>query len=123
MERPGPLFVYENTVEHTSWGPPVAAQNLRCINKEKAFTPLGLKKRLHGMTDLTGSISEKWGRGIFFFCLSSYTGLPEGRVILLRIASQQAKTKLAPVRPCVRFWGPSKGVTPAKPHTGPVEAV
>ena len=65
MERPGPLFVYENTVEHTSWGPTVAAKNLRRINKEKAFTPLGLKKRLHGMTDLTGSISEKWGRGIF----------------------------------------------------------
>ena len=59
---------------------------------------LGLKKRLHGMTDLTGSISEKWGRGIFFFCLSSYTGLPKGRVILLRCASKQAKTKLAPVR-------------------------
>ena len=29
MERPGPLFVCENTVEHTSWGLPVAAQNLR----------------------------------------------------------------------------------------------
>ena len=65
MERPGPLFVYENTVEHTSWGPTVAAQNLRRINKEKAFTPLGLKKRLHGMTDLTGSIFEKQGRGVF----------------------------------------------------------
>ena len=103
MERPGPLFVYENTVEHTSWGPPVAAQNLRCINKEKGFSPGGFEKRLHGMTNLTGSISEKWGRGIFFFCLSSYTGLPKGRVILLRVillrcASKQAKTKLAPVR-------------------------
>ena len=98
MERPGPLFVCENTVEHMSWGPPLAAQNLRRINKEKAFTPLGLKKRLHGMTDLTGSISEKWGRGIFFFCLSSYTGLPKEREILLRSASKQAKTKLGPVR-------------------------
>ena len=66
QDRPGSLFVCENTVEHMSWGPPLAAQNLRRINKEKAFTPLGLKKRLHGMTDLTGSISEKWGRGIFF---------------------------------------------------------
>ena len=88
MERPGPLFVYENTVEHMSWGPPAAAQNLRRINKEKGFSPGGFEKRLHGMTDLTGSISEKWGRGIFFFCLSSYTGLPKGRVILLRSASQ-----------------------------------
>ena len=47
---------------------------------------------------------------IFFFCLSSYTGLPEGRVILLRIASQQAKTKLGPVRPCVQIWEPGRGV-------------
>ena len=39
MERPGPLFVYENTVEHMSWGPPAAAQNLRRINKEKGFSP------------------------------------------------------------------------------------
>lgn len=98
QDRPGSLFVCENTVELMFWSPPLAAQNLRRINKEKAFTPLGLKKRLHGMTDLTGSISEKWGRGIFFFCLSSYTGLPKGRVILLRCASKQAKTKLAPVR-------------------------
>lgn len=94
-------------------------QNLRRINKEKDFTPLGLKKRLHGMTDLTGSISEKWGRGIFFFCLSSYTGLPKEREILLRSASKQAKTKLGPVRPCVRFWGPSKGATPPKPPDRP----
>lgn len=65
MERPGPLFVYENTVEHTSWGPPVAAQNLRCINKEKGFSPGGFEKRLHGMTNLTGSIFEKQGRGVF----------------------------------------------------------
>ena len=88
QDRPGSLFVCENTVELMFWSPPLAAQNLRRINKEKAFTPLGLKKRLHGMTDLTGSISEKWGRGIFFFCLSSYTGLPKGRVILLRSASE-----------------------------------
>lgn len=88
----------------------MAAQNLRRINKEKAFTPLGLKKRLHGMTDLTGSISEKWGRGIFFFCLSSYTGLPKEREILLRSASKQAKTKLGPVRPCVQIWEPGRGV-------------
>ena len=85
-------------------------QNLRRINKEKDFTPLGLKKRLHGMTDLTGSISEKWGRGIFFFCLSSYTGLPKEREILLRSASKQAKTKLGPVRPCVQIWEPGRGV-------------
>ena len=79
-------------------GPASGSAKSAPLNKEKAFTPLGLKKRLHGMTDLTGSISEKWGRGIFFFCLSSYTGLPKGRVILLRCASKQAKTKLAPVR-------------------------
>ena len=123
MERPGSLFVCENTVEHMSWGPPLAAQNMRRINKEKAFTPLGLKKRLHGMTDLTGSISEKWGRGIFFFCLSSYTGLPKGRVILLRCASKQAKTKLAPVRACVRFCGPGRRTTPARPQTRAVGTV
>ena len=28
MERPGPLFVWKNSVEHMSWGPPMAAQNL-----------------------------------------------------------------------------------------------
>ena len=39
MERPGPLFVCENTVEHMSWGPTVAAQNLHRINKEKGFSP------------------------------------------------------------------------------------
>ena len=100
MERPGPLFVYENTVEHTSWGPPVAAQNLRCINKEKGFSPGGFEKRLHGMTNLTGSISEKWGRGIFFFCLSSYTGLPKGRVILLKAGKNQT-------RPCAAICGRS----------------
>ena len=88
----------------------MAAQNLRRINKEKDFTPLGLKKCLHGMTDLTGSISEKRGRGIFFFCLSSYTGLPKERKILLRSASKQAKTKLGPVRPCVQIWEPGRGV-------------
>lgn len=34
------------------------------------------------------------------------------------------KPKLAPVRPCVRFWRPSRGrATPAKPHTGPVGGV
>lgn len=66
MERPGPLFVYENTVEHTSWGPPVASQNLRRINKEKAFTPLGLKKRLHRVVSLTGMDFQKQGRGAFF---------------------------------------------------------
>ena len=57
QDRPGSLFVYENTVEHMSWGPPAAAQNLRRINKEKAFTPLGLKKRLHGMTDFLSASS------------------------------------------------------------------
>ena len=101
MERPGPLFVCENTVEHTSWGPPVAAQNLRCINKEKGFSPGGFEKRLHGMTNLTGSIFEKQGRGVFFFCSVTYTGFL--KAIFLRIASQQAETKPAPVRPCVRF--------------------
>ena len=46
-------------------GPPVAAQNLRRINKEKGFSPGGFEKRLHGMTNLTGSIFEKQGRGVF----------------------------------------------------------
>ena len=87
MERPGPLFVYENTVEHTSWGPPVAAQNLRCINKEKGFSPGGFEKRLHGVVSLTGTNFQKQGRDVFFFCSITYTGLLEGRVILLRIAS------------------------------------
>ena len=94
MERPGPLFVYENTVEHTSWGPPVAAQNLRCINKEKGFSPGDFEKHLHETMSLTGMDSQKHGRDAFFFCLSSYTGFPKGRVILLRSASEQAKTKL-----------------------------
>lgn len=67
----------ENTVELMFWSPPLAAQNLRRINKEKAFTPLGLKKRLHGMTDLTGSISEKWGRGIFFLLPEFLYGIAE----------------------------------------------
>lgn len=66
QDRPGSLFVCENTVEHTSWGPTVAAQNLRRINKEeKGFSPGGFEKRLHGMTNLTGSIFEKQGRGVF----------------------------------------------------------
>ena len=39
QDRPGSLFVCENTVEHMSWGPPLAAQNLRRINKEKGFSP------------------------------------------------------------------------------------
>ena len=90
----------ENVSRLSSLRTGMPPQNLRRINKEEDFTPLGLKKRLHGMTDLTGSISEKWGRGIFFFCLSSYTGLPKEREILLRSASKQAKTKLGPVRPC-----------------------
>lgn len=76
MERPGPLFVYENTVEHTSWGPPVAAQNLRCINKEKGFSPGGFEKRLHGMTNLTGSIFEKQA-GVFFLLLDFLHGIAE----------------------------------------------
>ena len=59
----------------------------------------------------------------FFFCSISYTGLPKGRTILLTSASQRAKTKLAPVRPCVRFWGQGRETTPGKPQTGPVEAV
>ena len=100
----------ENVSRLSSLRTGMPPQNLRRINKEKDFTPLGLKKRLHGMTDLTGSISEKWGRGIFFFCLSSYTGLPKEREILLRSASKQAKTKLGPVRPCVQIWEPGRGV-------------
>ena len=79
------------------------------------------EKRLYGVVSLTGIDFQKQGRGVFFFCSVTYTGFL--KAIFLRIASQRAKTKLAPVRPCVRFWGPSKGVTPAKPHTGPVEAV
>ena len=77
----------ENTVELMFWSPPLAAQNLRRINKEKAFTPLGLKKRLHRVVSLTGIDFQKQGRGAFFFCSITYTGLLEGRVILLRIAS------------------------------------
>ena len=65
MERPGPLFVYENTVEHTSWGPPVAAQNLCRINKEKRFPPDDFEKRLHGVVSLTGTNFQKRGRGVF----------------------------------------------------------
>ena len=65
MERPGPLFVYENTVEHMSWGPPAAAQNLRRINKEKGFPPTVSEKRLHGVVSLTGTIFQKRGRGVF----------------------------------------------------------
>ena len=87
MERPGPLFVYENTVEHMSWGPPAAAQNLRRINKEKGFPPTVSEKRLHGVVSLTGTNFQKQGRDVFFFCSITYTGLLEGRVILLRIAS------------------------------------
>ena len=33
------------------------------------------------------------------------------------------KNELAPVRPCVRFWGQGRETTPGKPQTGPVEAV
>ena len=56
----------ENTVELMFWSPPLAAQNLRRINKEKAFTPLGLKKRLHRVVSLTGMDFQKQGRGDFF---------------------------------------------------------
>lgn len=65
MERPGPLFVCENTVEHTSWGPPAAAQNLRRINKEKGFSPGDFEKRLHGVVSLTGTNFQKQGKGVF----------------------------------------------------------
>ena len=65
MERPGPLFVCENTVEHTFWGPTVAAQTLRRINKEKDF-PLGdFDNRLHETMSLTGMDFQKQGRGVF----------------------------------------------------------
>ena len=87
QDRPGSLFVCENTVEHTSWGPPVAAQNLCRINKEKRFPPDDFEKRLHGVVSLTGTNFQKQGRDVFFFCSITYTGLLEGRVILLRIAS------------------------------------
>ena len=66
QDRPGSLFVCENTVELMFWSPPLAAQNLRRINKEKAFTPLGLKKRLHRVVSLTGMDFQKQGRGDFF---------------------------------------------------------
>lgn len=55
------------------------------------------EKRLHGVVSLTGTNFQKQGRDVFFFCSITYTGLLEGRVILLRIASQQAETKPAPV--------------------------
>ena len=88
MERPGPLFVCENTVKDTSWDPPVAVQNLRRINKEKDFLLGDFDNRLHETMSLTGMDFQKQGRGVFFFCSITYTGLPEGRVILLRSASQ-----------------------------------
>lgn len=89
QDRPGSLFVYENTVEHMSWGPPAAAQNLRRINKEKAFTPLGLKKRLHRVVSLTGIDFQKQGRGAFFFCLNFYMRvLKRSMIFTLRSASE-----------------------------------
>mgnify|MGYP001771308802 FL=1 len=45
------------------------------------------EKRLHGVVSLTGTNFQKQGRDVFFFCSITYTGLLEGRVILLRIAS------------------------------------
>ena len=34
----------------------------------------------------------------------------------------ERKPKLGPVQPCVRFWGPGRGTTPARRVTGPVGA-
>ena len=39
MERPGPLFVCENTVEHTSWGSACGSAKSALLNKEKRFSP------------------------------------------------------------------------------------
>ena len=79
------------------------------------------EKRLYRVVSLTGIDFQKQGRGVFFFCSVTYTGFL--KAIFLRIASQQAETKPAPVRPCVRFWGQGRETTPGKPQTGPVEAV
>ena len=59
------------------------------------------EKRLYGVVSLTGIDFQKQGRGVFFFCSVTYTGFL--KAIFLRIGSQQAETKPAPVRPCVRF--------------------
>ena len=59
------------------------------------------EKRLYGVVSLTGIDFQKQGRGVFFFCSVTYTGFL--KAIFLRIASQQAETNPAPVRPCVRF--------------------
>ena len=54
------------------------------------------EKRLYGVVSLTGIDFQKQGRGVFFFCSVTYTGFL--KAIFLRIASQQAETKPAPVR-------------------------
>ena len=67
----------------------MAAQNLRRINKEKAFTPLGLKKRLHRVVSLTGWIFKSRAEVIFFFCLNFYMRvLKRSMIFTLRSASE-----------------------------------
>ena len=90
-------------------GPASGSAKFAPLSKEKRFSPGDFEKHLHETMSLTGMDSQKHGRDAFFFCLSSYTGFPKGRVILLRSASEQAKTKLSPVWPCVRFWEPGRG--------------
>lgn len=66
--------------------------------QRKGLHPTGFEETLAWDDGLNWFHFRKVGQRYFFFCLSSYTGLPKGRVILLRCASKQAKTKLAPVR-------------------------
>lgn len=73
--------------------------------KEKNF-PLGdSEKRLHGVVSLTGMDFQKQGRGIFFFCLSSYTGLPKERSILMKSASEWVNPKVGLCGPVCDFGG------------------
>jgi hypothetical protein len=46
-------------------GPASGSAKSAPLNKEKGFSPGSFEKRLHGMTNLTGSIFEKQGRGVF----------------------------------------------------------
>ena len=81
--------------------------------QRKGLHPTGFEETLAWDDGLNWFHFRKVGQRYFFFCLiclSSYTGLPKEREILLRSASKQAKTKLGPVRPCVQIWEPGRGV-------------
>ena len=105
----GARVICETLIDHLKNTRPHQIIERTCQAVEAARRKLSLHrlnkgKKAENLNDFAATIVGvvyNEGQGCFFFCSVTYTGFL--KAIFLRIASQQAETKPAPVRPCVRF--------------------